>query len=92
MGTLTKAEERIMQILWDLERGFIKDIQEHFPDPKPPYNTISTIVGRLGIGELLLDILDKSSFEVPQYLHNPFFRFGQGYHLITFLRYYESNI
>lgn len=44
MVTLTKAEERIMQILWDLERGFIKDIQEHFPDPKPPYNTISTIV------------------------------------------------
>ena len=32
MVTLTKAEERIMQILWDLERGFIKDIQEQFPD------------------------------------------------------------
>lgn len=44
MVTLTKAEERIMQILWDIEKGFIKDIQEHFPDPKPPYNTISTIV------------------------------------------------
>ena len=44
MVTLTKAEERIMQILWDLEKGFIKDIQEQFPKPKPPYNTISTIV------------------------------------------------
>ena len=44
MKTLTKAEEKIMQILWDLEKGFIKDIQERFPDPKPPYNTISTIV------------------------------------------------
>lgn len=44
MVTLTKAEERIMQILWDLERGFIKDIQEQFPEPQPPYNTISTIV------------------------------------------------
>jgi BlaI family penicillinase repressor len=44
MVTLTKAEERIMQILWDLERGFIKDIQEQFPDPQPPYNTVSTIV------------------------------------------------
>lgn len=44
MVTLTKAEERIMQILWNIEKGFIKDIQEHFPDPKPPYNTISTIV------------------------------------------------
>ena len=44
MVTLTKAEERIMMILWDIEKGFIKDIQEKFPDPKPPYNTISTIV------------------------------------------------
>ena len=44
MVTLTKAEERIMQILWDLEKGFIKDIQEQFPEPRPPYNTISTIV------------------------------------------------
>ena len=44
MVTLTKAEERIMIILWDLERGFIKDIQEKFPNPRPPYNTISTIV------------------------------------------------
>jgi BlaI family penicillinase repressor len=44
MVTLTKAEERIMQILWDIEKGFIKDIQEHFPKPRPPYNTISTIV------------------------------------------------
>ena len=44
MVTLTKAEERIMQILWDIEKGFIKDIREHFPKPRPPYNTISTIV------------------------------------------------
>ena len=44
MQTLTKAEERIMQILWDMEKGFIKDIQEKFPEPRPPYNTISTIV------------------------------------------------
>ena len=44
MVTLTKAEERIMQILWDLKKGFIKDIQEQFLEPQPPYNTISTIV------------------------------------------------
>ncbi len=44
MITLTKAEERIMQILWDIKRGFIKDIQDEFPEPKPPYNTVSTIV------------------------------------------------
>lgn len=44
MFTLTKAEERIMQILWDIDKGFIRDILEKFPNPKPPYNTVSTIV------------------------------------------------
>ncbi len=43
MKELTKAEEQIMQILWDLERGFVKDVLEQFPDPKPAYNTVSTI-------------------------------------------------
>jgi predicted transcriptional regulator len=44
MKELTKAEEQIMQILWKLERGFINDILEKLPDPKPAYNTVSTIV------------------------------------------------
>jgi BlaI family transcriptional regulator, penicillinase repressor len=44
MVTLTKAEERIMKILWGIGEGFIKDIIEQFPDPKPPYNSVSTIV------------------------------------------------
>lgn len=44
MINLTKAEERIMQILWEIDKGFIKDIQDKFPEPKPPYNTVSTIV------------------------------------------------
>ncbi|MEM6841532.1 MAG: BlaI/MecI/CopY family transcriptional regulator [Bacteroidota bacterium] len=44
MTTLTKAEEKIMKILWEIKRGFIKDIIEQYPDPKPPYNSVSTIV------------------------------------------------
>jgi len=44
MVTLTKAEEKIMKILWGMGKGFIKDIIEHYPDPKPPYNSVSTIV------------------------------------------------
>lgn len=44
MNELTRAEERIMRILWKIEKGFVKDILEHFPDPKPPYNTVSTII------------------------------------------------
>ena len=41
---LTKAEDQVMQILWDLKSGFVKDIVEQMPEPKPAYNTISTIV------------------------------------------------
>ena len=41
---LTRAEEEVMQILWQLERAFVKDIIEHMPEPKPAYNTVSTIV------------------------------------------------
>lgn len=44
MKELTKAEDQIMQILWTLEKAFVKDIVEQMPDPKPAYNTVSTIV------------------------------------------------
>ncbi len=44
MRELTRAEEQIMQVLWDLERAFVKDIIERLPTPKPAYNTVSTIV------------------------------------------------
>jgi BlaI family transcriptional regulator, penicillinase repressor len=41
---LTKAEEQIMQILWEIERGFVKDILDHFDDPKPAYTTVATFM------------------------------------------------
>lgn len=41
---LTKAEDQVMQILWALQKGFVKDIIEEMPHPKPAYNTVSTIV------------------------------------------------
>ncbi len=44
MEALTKKEEQIMQILWKLKKGFVNDIIEKLPQPKPPYNTISSIV------------------------------------------------
>ncbi len=44
MKELTKAEEELMQILWRLEKGFINDILDKLPDPKPAYNTVSTII------------------------------------------------
>lgn len=44
MKELTKAEEQIMHVLWELGNAFVKDIIQHLPDPKPAYNTVSTIV------------------------------------------------
>ena len=41
---LTKAEEQVMQILWDMEEGLVKDIRDRFSDPKPARNTVSTVV------------------------------------------------
>ena len=44
MKALTKAEEEIMQILWQLENAFVKEIIAQLPEPKPAYSTVSTIV------------------------------------------------
>ncbi len=44
MKQLTKAEEQIMHVLWELERGYVRDILEKLPNPKPAYNTVSTII------------------------------------------------
>ncbi|MEL0455572.1 BlaI/MecI/CopY family transcriptional regulator [Flavobacteriaceae bacterium SZ-1-7] len=44
MIQLTKAEEDIMKILWQLKRANVKAILEQLPEPKPAYNTVSTIV------------------------------------------------
>jgi BlaI family transcriptional regulator, penicillinase repressor len=44
MKKLTQAEEQIIQILWEIEKGFVNDIVSRLPEPKPAYNTVSTIV------------------------------------------------
>lgn len=44
MKELTKSEEQIMQILWTLDRGFVKDIVECFDPPRPAYTTVSTMI------------------------------------------------
>ena len=50
---LTKAEEQFMQVLWDLEEGSIKEIIEKLPEPKPAYNTVSTIIRILETKEIV---------------------------------------
>jgi BlaI family transcriptional regulator, penicillinase repressor len=44
MKELTKAEEQIMHMLWDMKQAFIKDLVDRFPEPQPAYTTVSTIV------------------------------------------------
>ena len=44
MKELTRAEEQIMQELWALEKAFVHDILQRLPEPKPAYNTVSTVV------------------------------------------------
>lgn len=44
MKTLTKAEEQVMQILWDLKEGVVKDVVEQFEKPRPAYTTVATVL------------------------------------------------
>jgi len=47
MQKLTHREEEVMRILWKLKKAFVKDIIEEMDAPKPPYNTISSVVRKL---------------------------------------------
>ena len=78
MKRLTKAEEQIMQILWDINQGFVKDIIENLPDPKPAYNTVSTIVR----------ILEKKGFVS----HNAFGNSHEYYPTISKENYTEAYL
>ena len=58
MQSLTKAEEQVMSILWKLEKAFVKEIVAEYPEPKPAYNTVSTIIRILQTKEFV----DHESF------------------------------
>ena len=47
MKKLTKTEEQVMKYLWRLKKAFMKDLVDQFPEPKPAYTTIATIVSRM---------------------------------------------
>ena len=47
MKRLTQKEEEVMTILWDLGNAFVNDILERLEEPRPPYNTVSSIVRKL---------------------------------------------
>ena len=78
MRDLTKAEENIMQILWRIERGFVRDIIEELPDPKPKYNTVSTITR----------ILEEKGFVG----HKAYGKSHQYFPLITKVEYTQASL
>ena len=44
MKELTKAEEQVMQVIWNIGQGFANEIMAAFPEPKPAYNTVLSII------------------------------------------------
>jgi len=44
MKELTKREDQIMEIIWRLKKAVIRDVVAEFPEPKPHYNTVATLV------------------------------------------------
>ena len=44
MKELTKAEEQVMQVIWNVGQGFANEIMTAYPEPKPAYNTVLTII------------------------------------------------
>jgi predicted transcriptional regulator len=71
--TLTKAEEQIMQVLWDLDLASVSQVIDKIDEPKPAYNTVSTIIRILenkkfisheqkGRGYLYFPIVDRDIY------------------------------
>ncbi|MBR0538989.1 MAG: BlaI/MecI/CopY family transcriptional regulator [Bacteroidales bacterium] len=44
MKELTKGEEQVMQVIWSIGQGFANEIMAAFPEPKPAYNTVLTVI------------------------------------------------
>jgi BlaI family transcriptional regulator, penicillinase repressor len=66
MKSLTKAEEQVMQTLWSLKQGFLKDILEKMPEPKPHSNTVATILKILiDKGFVSFEVLGRNNLYKP---------------------------
>ena len=76
MRELTKAEEQVMQVLWQIKQGFAADLLANFPEPKPAYNTVLTVVR----------ILEKKGFVG----HETFGKANRYYPLVSKEQYSEA--
>jgi len=75
---LTKAEEQVMQYLWKVKKGFLKDIVEQFPKQKPAYTTVSTVIR----------VLVKKGFVG----YNTYGKIHEYYPLITMSDYFQNHV
>lgn len=44
MKEITKAQEDVLKVIWEIENGAVADVLENLPDPKPAYNTVATVI------------------------------------------------
>ncbi len=75
---LTRAEEQVMQYVWKIEQGFLKDILDQFPEPKPAYTTVSTVIR----------VLVKKGFLG----YNSFGKINQYYPLVSKQTYFKNRV
>lgn len=76
--SLTRAEEQVMQYLWNLEKAYLKDLVEQFPEPRPAYTTISTVIR----------VLVKKEF-IGYKTHG---KINEYFPLITKAKYFQSRV
>lgn len=75
---LTKAEEQVMHVIWNIGEGFANEIMSNFPEPKPAYNTVLTIVR----------ILEKKGFVA----HETFCKANRYYALVSKEEYSHNSL
>lgn len=63
MVDLTPQEEQLMLIVWKQGKGFVREFRELYPDPKPPYTTVATIMKKLEAKAYVVSRLYGNSFE-----------------------------
>ena len=78
---LTKAEEQVMQILWELKEAVVKDLMEHFEEPKPAYTTVATV----------LRVLEKKGFVSFRKIGNTYL-YSPSVSKVEYTRFQVSNL
>jgi predicted transcriptional regulator len=88
-NTLTHAEEQLMLKLWGLEKASVKELLEEYPEPKPAYNTVSTIVRILERKKVVTHIKKGRGYYYIPLLSKKDYRINVLNHLI--INYYDMN-